>query len=89
MNMFDLVQLDSVVAASAEEQKNMFTEVKGHTGRDVRCVYGSAPGACVSMEIEDDRVGGGKRGVVPVSVFLLSFSPHVSRNRVPETRNDV
>lgn len=37
------------------------------------------------MEIEDDRVGGAKGGAVPVAIFALSVSPHLSGNRVPET----
>lgn len=48
------------------------------------CVRGS-PGPCVSMEIEDDGVGGAKGGDVPVALFPLSFSPHLSGNCVPET----
>lgn len=43
-----------------------------------------SPGPCVAMEIEDDGVGGAQCGVEPVASFPLSFSPHLSRNCVPE-----
>lgn len=50
-----------------------------------RAGTGGSPGPCVSVEIEDNGVGGAKLGLVPVAFLPLSFSPHLSRNRVPET----